>query len=521
MRKLLSHLFRSTTQAEPLRGVPQVRNRAGGYVSEVDAWTRLTRFLILGSEGGTFYVRASELTIDSAQAVIDCLDTDAERTVRIIAEIAKSGRAPANRPALFALAIAFCEPAAVPHARAAFADVARTGTHLFEFLTAVRAMRGFGRALRGTIADWYLSKSVGQVGYQIVKYRQRSGWTHRDALRLAHPKDESKDSLFAWAVGKEAGDLPLIVRGFVLARDAALVDLPSIIREYGLTHEMVPSESLKDPVVLTALAERMPLGATVRFLGRFGAAGLLEGGSPLRDGILRRLGDADQIQKARLHPMKLLVALRTYASGKGLRGSLSWPVDGLVVDALSDAFHLAFQTVAPTGKRILVALDVSGSMGWSHCAGAESLTCAEGAAALALVTAKVEKNVMVKAFSHSFRDIAISPGQRLDDAMAVADGMNFGATDCALPMEWALENHKSVDAFVILTDNETWFGNTHPCVALRHYRQASGIDARLVVVSMTGDNFSIADPKDPGTLDVVGFDAATPRLISDFIAGRV
>lgn len=340
-------------------------------------------------------------------------------------------------------------------------------------------------------------------------------------MRLAHPKDESKGSLLAWAVGKEASDLPLIVRGYVLASGAGPNDLPWIIREYGLTHELVPTESLKDPLVLAALAERMPLGAMVRFLGRFGAAGLLDGGSPVRDEVLRRLADVGQIQKARLHPMKILVGLRTYASGKGQRGSLSWPVDGQVVDALSDAFHLAFEAVEPTGKRVLLAVDVSGSMDWSHCAGAESLTCAEGAAALALVTAKVEKDVSVKALSSTLRDLGISPRQRLDDAIGLVTRMNFGATDCALPMKWALENCNKVDAFVILTDNETWFGDTHPCVALRKYREASGVDARLVVVAMAGGHFSIADPKDPGALDVVGFDAATPRLISEFIAGRV
>lgn len=55
-----------------------------------------------------------------------------------------------------------------------------------------------------------------------------------------------------------------------------------------------------------------------------------------------------------------------------------------------------------------------------------------------------------------------------------------------------------------------------PVQALRDYRQASGIDARLVVVGMVSNGFSIADPADPGTLDVVGFDIATPSLISDF-----
>jgi 60 kDa SS-A/Ro ribonucleoprotein len=69
---------------------------------------------------------------------------------------------------------------------------------------------------------------------------------------------------------------------------------------------------------------------------------------------------------------------------------------------------------------------------------------------------------------------------------------------------------------VILTDSETWAGDVHPSRALRDYRRASGIDARLVVVGMVANEFSIADPSDPGMLDVVGFDTATPQLISDF-----
>ena len=58
-----------------------------------------------------------------------------------------------------------------------------------------------------------------------------------------------------------------------------------------------------------------------------------------------------------------------------------------------------------------------------------------------------------------------------------------------------------------------------PVQALQEYRRKLGIPAKLVVVGMTANGFSIADPNDGGMLDVVGFDAATPQLISDFIAG--
>ncbi len=85
-------------------------------------------------------------------------------------------------------------------------------------------------------------------------------------------------------------------------------------------------------------------------------------------------------------------------------------------------------------------------------------------------------------------------------------------------MLWALGEAVEADAFVVYTDSETWFGNIHPSQALGQYRRQMGIQmAKLVVVGMCANEFSIADPNDPGMLDVVGFDAATPNFISDFI----
>jgi 60 kDa SS-A/Ro ribonucleoprotein len=83
-------------------------------------------------------------------------------------------------------------------------------------------------------------------------------------------------------------------------------------------------------------------------------------------------------------------------------------------------------------------------------------------------------------------------------------------------MRYALDREREIDAFVIYTDSETWAGEVHPAQALTDYRRASGIDARLVVVGMVSNGFSIADPNDRGMLDVVGFDTATPQLVADF-----
>ena len=109
---------------------------------------------------------------------------------------------------------------------------------------------------------------------------------------------------------------------------------------------------------------------------------------------------------------------------------------------------------------------------------------------------------------------------RLDDAVkTVGPAVRWHGLRAADAYAQALR--REIDTFVIYTDSETWAGDIHPVQALRDYRHASGIDARLVVVGMVSNGFSIADPADAGMLDVVGFDTATPQLIADFARGTL
>ena len=85
-------------------------------------------------------------------------------------------------------------------------------------------------------------------------------------------------------------------------------------------------------------------------------------------------------------------------------------------------------------------------------------------------------------------------------------------------MQYALDRRLAVDAFVVLTDSEMWAGHVHPVQALRRYRERKGIPARLIVVGMVSNGFTIADPGDTGMLDVVGFDTAVPQLMGDFMS---
>jgi 60 kDa SS-A/Ro ribonucleoprotein len=169
----------------------------------------------------------------------------------------------------------------------------------------------------------------------------------------------------------------------------------------------------------------------------------------------------------------------------------------------------------------VLALDVSGSMDWGTVAGVSGLSPRVASAAMALITAATDPPHVIVAFSHKMVRVEISPRQRLDDVLRTTGKLPFGATDCAMPMLWAMDHEVQADAFIIYTDSETWSGKKmHPAQALQAYRRQTGIPAKLVVVGMTSNGFSIADPNDAGMLDVVGFDTAAPRLISDFIAAE-
>ena len=273
-------------------------------------------------------------------------------------------------------------------ALAALPQVARTGTHLFQFAGFVEGFRGWGRSLRRAVGRWYADKPVDVLAYQAVKYRQRDGMTHRDLLRLSHPArrigagnpplavSDGHAQLFEWIVrGGTTDGLPHLVEGFTRAQAApTAVEAAQLVREYGLPREALQPEHLTSIAVWEALLEDMPMTALIRNLATMTRVGVIAPGSDGTAKVAAQLADTGRLRKARVHPIAVLAALRTYASGHGVRGRGEWNPVREVVDALDAAFYASFGNVEPTGKRLLLALDVSGSMEWGEVAGVPGLS---------------------------------------------------------------------------------------------------------------------------------------------------
>jgi 60 kDa SS-A/Ro ribonucleoprotein len=531
----------------------QVVNSAGGYVYEVDKQARLRRFLVLGTEGGTFYASQRDLTRENARFLrAYAIDAPAE-VFSVLSEVNSGNVAPRHSTVLLALAVlhATGDKETNEAIKEQFGDFVRTGTHLFEFVDyALMARDGkWGRSLRSLVSSWYLTQEPDELAYQIVKYRQRGGTTHRDLLRLAHPKaDGALNTVLNYATQG-----PVTVEDAIKAGKptSVNVDVAEVIEQFEevkagtlaptdanvLTWEMLPTEALRDVQVWRALLaspRRMPFTAMLRNLGRMTSLGVFEDRMYVKL-VTDRLRDAEAVKLARIHPFNALTALKTYQQGGGFRGSLTWLPVRQIVDALDGLFYLSFGAVPSTGKSTLLALDVSGSM--TAPLMNSNVTAREGSAAMAMATLAADPDTTdivgftqdgwslggrsrLGGWASTIEELDLSPRQRMDDVIRVIRSKRMGGTDCALPILWASHMGRKYDTFVVYTDNETWAGNVQPMDALRTYRRNINPDARLVVVGMTSTGFTIADPQDAGTMDVVGFDASAPRLIADFAAGK-
>ena len=355
-----------TSQDQPIPGREKdmVANRAGGFGFTLAPWKQAERFLILGTEGGTYYASEREMTVENA-SIIKRLAEDEKSgldLIDLIVQMRKENRAPKVDPLLFALAV--CSAFGAKQVRIAVGkallEVAWTGTQLFQFVHYLRGLRGLGVTASKAIAGWY-SKDLGDLGLQVAKYRSRFGYTHRDLIRLVHPKPTS--AAHADLFGRIARDdyrgphdgpgMKYLNCLEALQEADTAAKVLHAINTYRPPWELVPTEWLKDARVAKALLQIMPVGATIRQLGRYSALGFIGPLSDTEELIINRLQE-HAILSAKIHPLQILTALKTYEQGKGDRGSLTWKPNERIVSHLDRAFGLAFKNVQPTetGKRV-------------------------------------------------------------------------------------------------------------------------------------------------------------------------
>ena len=490
----------------------KISNSCGHVVYKIGAVAQFKRFLLLCNENNTFYAKTDDIVMENIISLETLLTESPDIVLDIISDCAKNRKCKKYEPLVYSLArcaAEFNQPNIRDRSYELLSIVATTPTHLFMFLRFYKHVckqkhnsTGFNKKHKLAIAHWYTSRDIDTLARLMSKYQNREGYTHGDVLRLAHvyPPCDEYSHLFKYALTKEVPEYCDYLKAVEqLKKTTNVTDAVALIQTHQLEREHVPSNLLKYSEIWNALLPHMSSVALIRNLNKMT--------------IVNVIPPPEKIITARVHPMQAYLALYTYENGKGIKSSLTWTPNTIVVDALNTLVEKSFKELSSIDKKVCIALDVSGSM---HDCQIPPSICSAVVMALQLVKTC---DATVVAFSRGLIEIQLDLNTSIKKNVDNITMLPFSCTDISQPFLWALENKYYYDAFIVLTDCETNVNKEEPVDVLKRYRQIMNIqDCKLVVWATTATDFSIADPNDENMLDICGFSSDIPELIVDFIS---
>ena len=532
MASYKKHVATTKSVTKKIYGKDMVKNHAGGYSFKSDDFEVLKRWLLTGSTSNSFYQSAEEKTDDNVENFRRCLSNNVDKTVDEI--LYATDNAINNHTSILAMVYLsmgnfYCKKKFKEN----FFKVIRTASHLYEFFSYCKEMRGMGKSIHNVVTKW-LTKDLSEkdLEYQLLKYQQRGGWSARDVLRLIKPvpKTEKMSALFSWSVGKN-NLTPEQLKEKGLTRVGTYEELKSlqeydtkeiasIIRSNNLTHEMIPANIKRDNEILQALFERMPITASLRNLASYTEKGIFNDDKNIE--LLQERFSFENIKRGRVHPLTMCSAYKIYNAGGSLgKTSLRWIPNKKILMVLEGAIENSFKALETTGKHFYHALDISGSMEW-HANETLWLTSAEIAGIMALATVKSEPNFFAGAFSEKFSPLRnFTKDKKFDYAISgkYREGKHMGGTNAGSAVKYAIENGIKTDVFIFWTDNENWMGD-HVSLLLEEYRNKINKDANAIFVSIEANGITSVDPKDKLSYDICGFNTNTVKLIQYITEGK-
>lgn len=518
------------SQPIPGREDEMKKNFAGGIVFKASPFVALNRWLLTGSMSNAFYQSKEEMTGDNIKLLKDCIAQHPSKVAELIFYASNKGISN-HTPILALVYLSMGDFVAKKEFRKLFSHIIRNASHLYEFMSYVKALRGMGKTIHKAIRNWLEDKEAKELEYQFLKYQNRYNWTGRDVLRMIKPKsqDELKQLVYRWVVGKYTliNDYASSLERINAYENLKKVDYPEseiavMIGAYNLTHEMIPANVKRTPKIWDALYQKMPLHATIRNLGNLTEKGIM---SIENVDVLEKRLSIENLKRGRVHPLVLASAYKIYSMGGTLgRSKLMWRPISRINDIFEDAIENAFECLEPTGKQFYLALDVSASMRWaSHMINNLWLLPGEVAAIMALATIKAEKNYFIGCFSNQFKPLPdIRKGMSFHDMNGVMRAQPFGGTNAGSAYQYAIDNKIYADVFVMYTDGESWLGG-QPSQLLAKYRDKINPNAKAIYITLCayGDHITLVDPKDDKSYDLAGFSSESIKLIQMISDGNV
>lgn len=486
--------------------ITDARNAEGAPAYLRSPQAALAQYAATGCLGGTFYATAAEQLDRSLALAREVAQEDPE----LCAKVALWARRRGHMKDLPALLVAFL---LVDHGELAariFDRVIDDGRMLRKFVQIVRSgavgRRCFGTRPRRLIRQWLARRSDRELLFASIGEQPSLG----DIVKLVHPKPESasRRALFGWLTGRDfvLDDAPLELRdflAFLTAPGAELPDVPFLM----LSGRPLCTEHWR------ALARRCTWQQLRMNLNSFLRHGVFDDADTL-DLCVERLRDPAEIAATRTFPYQFMTALDNLDDG----------MPEAIRVALMEAIERATLNVPALDGRVLVAVDVSGSMqspiSGRRGSATSKVRCVDVAALFAATILRRNQAAQVLPFTSEVIPFSHDPEWTVAQLSTALAALPSGGTNCSAPLREWNRRRAGAELIVLISDNESWVdagdgGRGTATLAEWRVFRARNRGSKLVCLDLQPSSTTQARNED-AVLNVGGFSDAVFDLIDGF-----
>ena len=504
-----------------------IGNEAGGRAFQLDHRQALAQLAATGTLNHTFYQNA-QAQLEQVLALTQNIDAT------FIAKTAVYTRKNNHMKDMPVLLLAILSQLEQNLFKAVFPLVIDNGKQLRNFVQIMRSgaiqRKSLGSLPKKMINQWLINASDNQLLSANIGNQPSLA----DVLKMTHPKpkDANQDAFFAYILGKkyELEQLPLKVQALEKFRQGLTQDVPDLPMQL-LTNLSLSAQQWAE------IAKNGGWQMLRMNLNTFARHGVFEI-EGMDNVIANKLQDQDMIRKSRVLPYQLMA---TWAA-------LDDAVPQVVRQALEQVMQAALQNVPRLTGRVVVAVDVSGSMAspvTGYRKGATSkLRCVDVASLFACALKQVNPNIEIMPFDtqlHSLNivehesDVSlfgrlkqVFSGSKTHSIFEVAKqfaALGGGGTNCSIPLKRLNRDQTTVDLMIYFSDNESWadqLRTQHKTGMLYEWDilKQRCPHAKLVCVDLQPYTHTQA-PERADTINIGGFSDEVFRLIDLFAQGKM
>jgi len=417
-------------------------NRAGGVAYQMGDKEALAQLAATGCLSSTFYANAKDQLDEVLALAAKCEPEFVAKT----AVYARSEGLMKDMPALLASTLAVRDPALFEKVAPRCIDNGRMIRNLVQMLRsgAVGDVKNLPRPVRRFIRNWVVGRNFGRLFNESVG----NDPSMADVIKMVHPKPTTPEqaAFFGYLLGRDyvSENLPEVVRKYEAFKADKTAEVPRV--EFRMLDSLGLSTTQWADV-----AQGMGWHAIRMNLNTLNRHGVFKDPKMVKY-VCDRLVDGEAIRKSRVFPYQLLTAYRNVNDDLPMKIRL----------ALQDALEIAVDNVPVIDGRVVVAPDVSGSMGSSVTGyqgnGRMSKTsCIDVAALVAAAILRKNPDAEILPFAHTlYPNLKLNPRDSVVTNSEKLIRCGGGGTSCSLPLAELNKRRQKADLVIYVSDNQSW-----------------------------------------------------------------